>query len=165
MANRPFQEHVRRWISHFGEGIQRVLVALGVQVGLPECPQLPASHEGIEPASALDHFDCPFGIAVDDGNPPARHDDVDMVRIEAQRDAYFMLSLVEFAELQQHVGQAGVRVAVRIIECDRTFRRCQSLGERGVRIVRPAFLEFARQDKGQTGVCQGANLGRVQSPV
>src|SRR5262245_11279464 len=82
MANRLFQEHIRRWIRNLGEGIQRGLVALGVQVGLPECPQLPASHEGIESTSALDHFDCPFRIAVDDGNPRARHDNVDMVRIE-----------------------------------------------------------------------------------
>ena len=155
LANRPFQEHVRRWICNRGERVQRFLVALGIQIGLPKGPQLPASHKGIKPASALDHFDCPFGIAIDDGNPPACHDDVDMVRIEAQRDAYFVFSFVEFAELQQHVGQTGVRVAVSIIECARPFRRCQGFGERCVGFARPAFFKLARPDKGKTSVCQG----------
>src|SRR5215216_5607838 len=60
LANRAFQEHVCRRIC--GERIQRVLVAPGIQVGLPKRPQLPASHEWIEPASALDYFDGPFRV-------------------------------------------------------------------------------------------------------
>src|SRR5262249_51041833 len=76
-------------------------------------------------------------------------------RVEAQRDGYFLLSLVELAELQQHVGQTCVRVAVRIIECDRPFRRRQGLGKRGIGVAGPTFLEFARLDEGQTSVCQG----------
>src|SRR5262249_15950310 len=43
VANCPFQKHVRRWIHNLGERIQGVLVALGIQISLSECPQLPAS--------------------------------------------------------------------------------------------------------------------------
>src|SRR5262245_51040476 len=83
LANRPFQEQVRRWICNRGERVQRFLVALGIQIGLPKGPHLPASQKGIKPASALDHFDGSFRIAVDDRNPCTRHDDVHMVRVEA----------------------------------------------------------------------------------
>ena len=65
-----------------------------------------------EPARALDHFNCAFWVAVDDGNPTGGHDNVDMIRIEIQRNAHFVLSVVEFAVPQQHVGQTGVRVAI-----------------------------------------------------
>ena len=75
-----------------------------------------------------------------------------MVRIKAQRDIYFVLSAVEFVEVQQHVGQTRVRVAIRIIQCDGSIRRCQGLWEYGVGIARPTFLELSYQNEGEARV-------------